>query len=1472
MSISLKGFSALAPSFRVNSGTDGSQTDPASVALAGGGSVSVWRSDRSDSADSALYGQIFDAAGAQVGSEFLITGGFENAQAPSVARLGDGGFAVAWKSNTDDSPFGAILVQRFGADGAAAGDPLEMSVPSDTVRAAPSLTSHDDGGLTVIWQSLGEDGSDSGLFGRHVDAGGTVSAAEVQINVTTSNAQTDPVVIDLQDGRQLVAWSSVSADGAASVIQGRFLDADGLPTGAELPLSPTGAGQRTEPDLAELSDGGIVAVWRGSASGAIFVRRFDDSGTQVGTDSIIQGRFTDEIRQVQAPQVAAVPSGGFFVVYHAKDEDTRSFEIFGQLFDQAGHKIGPARQINTFEDNIQDMPSVDIMADGNAVVSWQSNAQDGDEYGIYSQVLLLNQPTSGTVEITGTAEERQVLTAVAQLEDGNGLGTSAYRWYRDDQLVQDSASESYVLSQDDVGAVISVVVAHTDQEGFVDLIESAPTDQVANVDDPASGLPLLTGELRAGQFLYVDTSALEDTDGISEIAYSWTVGDTLVPGATKKSLILSEDYYGQTVTATVTATDASGTRTVFEVQSDGTVAETPRELLLSAETETELVYASEPDAVIRLDNDTAFAVFGSDTEMTVVALDLATGTEIARDTFSAGNDRIYETGHIGDTGYVLFADPDFQRTSRPAIKTFSLEDGEIVAEDIDLGFRAELESALHEIDLHEIGDGQLLVTGKGQAEIFDLSGDTPVMVDSFEFLDDPYTVSTQAISLTDDLYVFIAANSYWYSPIVSAEIRSLSSDLVLDIDLGAQFESRYGSSYDVSKIYLQEGEDGLLYVDIGVIDSAGFDYDVWRAVIDPDGPEVISATPTGVAYSEVVDPSPDYLDDSGLLADDALLRPEFVETESGAYRLVIRDYRLNAAPDGQPEIFGTPVQGGTLLADTSAITDDDGITGLQFAWWRDGIAIEGAESETYRLTQADVGHEITVAISYQDGESRIEHVLSDPSTPVANVNDAPTGDVFVYEAPSGALRSHILDLEDPDGLGELGELSFQWLRDGTPIAGATDGNYRPVAGDDGHEITVAVSFTDGGGTLERIDSIAVPTQVGTTESDALAGTTGSEAIVGLSGNDSLIGVSGADSLIGGNGNDLLAGEARPAAAAYGVAVTNQVFRLYQSALDRAPDAQGYAAWSERLAEGELTLLDVAERFVQSPQFSNQYGGYDDTEFVEQLYHNVLGRPSDPGGLARWTGELETGSSRAEVLLGFSQSPQFIANTDGEATAFALNASATDWADEVYRLYQVTLERAPDLKGFMNWSARLGTGMSFDDAIAGFVKSPEFQDTYGDVDNAGFVTLLYNNALGREPDAQGLARWTGELDRGTPKETVVRGFVQSPELIQNTEAALEDWVRAQGRDDVLDAGDGENVLFGGMLSDTFLFDASRGGTHKVMDLESWDNLRFYGFGYDRDADVRAHMTQVEEDVVFEDQGVTVTLIGIDMADITDDMIL
>lgn len=101
----------------------------------------------------------------------------------------------------------------------------------------------------------------------------------------------------------------------------------------------------------------------------------------------------------------------------------------------------------------------------------------------------------------------------------------------------------------------------------------------------------------------------------------------------------------------------------------------------------------------------------------------------------------------------------------------------------------------------------------------------------------------------------------------------------------------------------------------------------------------------------------------------------------------------------------------------------------------------------------------------------------------------------------------------------------------------------------------------------------------------------------------------------------------------------QAYRMYEAAFDRTPDSNGLSFWIKAMDAGR-SLHDVATGFVNSAEFASIYGNAPSNgQFVDKLYHNVLGRDGEAGGVAYWNGRLDSGASKAEVLAGFSESAE-----------------------------------------------------------------------------------------------------------------------------------------------------------------------------------------------------------------------------------------
>ncbi|GGF57361.1 Hemolysin-type calcium-binding repeat-containing protein [Mameliella alba] len=381
------------------------------------------------------------------------------------------------------------------------------------------------------------------------------------------------------------------------------------------------------------------------------------------------------------------------------------------------------------------------------------------------------------------------------------------------------------------------------------------------------------------------------------------------------------------------------------------------------------------------------------------------------------------------------------------------------------------------------------------------------------------------------------------------------------------------------------------------------------------------------------------------------------------------------------------------------------------------------------------------------------------------------------------------------------------------------------------------------GTGNGLDNVLT----GNSGDNALNGAWGNDVIYGMAGDDTLQDTKGNDTLVGGTGNDVY----------YIDSPDDVVIELPGEGHDRINTSVTFRMWADAPEVEDLVLT-----------------GSDTIDGIGNAWNNHITGNGAANYLDGARGhDLLEGGGGADTLLGQSGADTLLGQAgDDVLYGDQMTGASTTYAGMAFRLYQATLARAPDANGYGYWTEQLANGANYFNVIAGFVHSPEFQATYGNLTDEAFVEMLYQNVLNRASDAAGKAVWMGYLEDGQSREFVVSHFAESPEFKQMMEAELARWTRALGPDDVLDPGAGDSTLSGGDLSDTFVFAPASDGTHVITDFESWDTLDLRGFGYADTADALAEFRQQGDDLVFQDAGVTVVLQDTTVEDLGLDTLL
>ncbi|MDA9020119.1 Ig-like domain-containing protein, partial [Flavimaricola sp.] len=648
-------------------------------------------------------------------------------------------------------------------------------------------------------------------------------------------------------------------------------------------------------------------------------------------------------------------------------------------------------------------------------------------------IVNVNDLPTGGVSIDGGAVEGEILTAnTTGLADEDGLGPLSYQWLRDGEAITDETADEYQLTQEDVGAQISLEVTYTDLEGTPERVSSMPTANVANVNDLPVGEVLITGTAQEDEMLRADASGVSDADGVGDFLYQWLRDGVAITGATGQTYQLTQADVGKRISVEASYLDGQGT--------------------------TESVTSQSTEAVINVNDDPTGSVLirGSALENEVLEADTST---------LADEDGLGPLSYqwLRNGGEITDATADqYQLTQEDVGAQISVRVSYTDLQGTDETVTSEPTGFVSNVNNAPVGP--VLISGVAQEDELltaDVSGitDADGLGDfSYQWLRDGDTIAgatgtTYRLTQADVGKQITVVASYTDGQGTEESVPSEPTETIINVnDLPTGVVSIDGGAVEgetltaiTSSLADEDGLGSLSYQwqrgGIDIVDATAGTYELTEADVGAQIRVVVS-----------------YTDLQGT--------PETVSSTPTASVVNVNDL-----PVGEVLIEGNVQEDQELTANARGISDEDGVGQFSYQWLRDGVAIAGATEQTYQLVQADVGKKISVKATYLDGQGTTESVTSAETEAVLNVNDDPTGSVLIR---GSALENEVLEadtstLADEDGLGPL---SYQWLRDGVAITAATAYQYQLTQEDVGAQISVRVSYTDLQGTDETVTSLA----------------------------------------------------------------------------------------------------------------------------------------------------------------------------------------------------------------------------------------------------------------------------------------------------------------------------------------------------------------------------------------------------------------
>ncbi len=211
------------------------------------------------------------------------------------------------------------------------------------------------------------------------------------------------------------------------------------------------------------------------------------------------------------------------------------------------------------------------------------------------------------------------------------------------------------------------------------------------------------------------------------------------------------------------------------------------------------------------------------------------------------------------------------------------------------------------------------------------------------------------------------------------------------------------------------------------------------------------------------------------------------------------------------------------------------------------------------------------------------------------------------------------------------------------------------------------------------------------------------------------------------------------------------------------NSSGFAAFTLRnvsVPAGAITFTATATvprteedagTYGYTSVFSNSIGlSTANQAYVANVYQLLLSRVPDPSSSV-WVNDLNNGASPASVVLDIEASTEYL-------------------TDQVIGMYNLYLQRNPDVTGAQYWVTVLQAGGTLEEVAAALTSSQEYfalqggtnQGFLAGIPNSGRAGGLYENILNRVPSNAEIAGWETALNNGESRLDVSFTFLTSQE--------------------------------------------------------------------------------------------------------------
>lgn len=359
------------------------------------------------------------------GPEFRVNNVVGNAQQTyaesnrTVAQNADGRTVVVWSSfGQDQANTWGVISQIYNASGGLVGGNTIVNQTRDNDQRYPTVAMAENGNYVVTWTSNQGSAEGFDIYAQRYNSTGSALGTEFRVNTTTLGDQRYSRIAMNPDGSFVITWTS-GADGSGDVFFQRY-NASGVAQGSQTQVHSATTGDQSFSTLAVAEDGTFVVTWSGNQTGNydIYYRRFSALGAPISAEARVN---TTLIGNQTWSDVAVDPAGNFTVTWTSDgNADGDGTAVMTRLFTATGTAFTGEIIVNGFTTGNQGNSTIAVDASGNFVITWESNLEDTSGWGIFAQRFnFFGTKIGDPIAINQTTNLDQRFPTVASNADGN---------------------------------------------------------------------------------------------------------------------------------------------------------------------------------------------------------------------------------------------------------------------------------------------------------------------------------------------------------------------------------------------------------------------------------------------------------------------------------------------------------------------------------------------------------------------------------------------------------------------------------------------------------------------------------------------------------------------------------------------------------------------------------------------------------------------------------------------------------------------------------------------------------------------------------------------------------------------------------------------------------------------------------------------------------------------------------------------